>query len=81
MGGCVALPRLLGSLQRRSLNILEARVQYDDKDNSPFLKPNGTIPTCQEWTSLAFDPAAVEFRSRHRFGHDGSVASVARAFV
>jgi len=47
--------KVLGPLQRRYLNSLESRVEYTDRDISPFMWPNGVLPTTDEWKALAAD--------------------------
>lgn len=45
--------RVLGPLQRRHLNPLESRADDTDRDISPFLWPDGTVPRTAEWRALA----------------------------
>jgi DMSO/TMAO reductase YedYZ molybdopterin-dependent catalytic subunit len=47
--------KVLGPLQRRYLNSLESRVEYTDRDISPFMWPNGVLPTTEDWKELAAD--------------------------
>ena len=51
----ITFRKVLGPLQRTYLNSLESRVEYTDRDISPFMWPNGILPTTEEWKALAAD--------------------------
>jgi DMSO/TMAO reductase YedYZ molybdopterin-dependent catalytic subunit/thiosulfate reductase cytochrome b subunit len=51
----ITFRKVLGPLQRRYLNSLESRVEYTDRDISPYFWVNGALPTTAEWKALAAD--------------------------
>jgi sulfoxide reductase catalytic subunit YedY len=54
---------LIEGLMRLGINRLAPRTQYTRKDISPFLWPNGKMPTSDEWKKLA-DNRFREYRLR-----------------